>query len=66
MRHTLNLALLPAARQVDFLVWIIENQIGNHQDLLGFIANDERWHLQETIPFECSKQEALWILLRWS
>lgn len=66
MTYTLNLANLPAAQSVDFLVWIFKNQIGNHQDLFKFIAQDESWYLRETIPFECDEKEAMWISLRWS
>lgn len=66
MNYTLNLAQLPSALTTDFLVWIIENKIGNHQDLYRFIALDETWYQKEIIPFECSEKEASWILLRWS
>lgn len=66
MNYTLNLANLPAAQSVDFLVWIVKNQIGNHQALLRFIAQDETWYLRETIPFECDEKEAMWIVLKWS
>lgn len=66
MMHTLNLAQLPAAQTVEFLVWIVTNQIGNWDSLAKFIASDETWYHREVIPFECTKQEAVWIMLRWS
>lgn len=66
MTYTLNLAQLPATQTVEFLVWICTNQIGNWNSLAKFIASDETWYLRETIPFECTEQEAVWIMLRWS
>jgi hypothetical protein len=66
MTYTMNLAQLPASKSVDFLVWVVTNQIGNYQSLLKFIASDELWNRSETITFECSEEEATWILLRWS
>lgn len=64
--YTLNLAKLPAAQTVEFLVWITTNQIGNWRDLMKFIALDETWYHRETIPFECSEEEAVMVMLRWS
>ena len=66
MMYTLNLAQLPAATTVEFLLWIHANKIGNYDNLYRFIAQDESWHMRETIPFECSEKEAIWIMLRWS
>jgi len=66
MTYTLNLAQLPAAQSVEFLVWIVTNQIGNWDSLARFIASDESWHHKETIPFECTEQEAIWVMLMWS
>ena len=64
--YTLNLAELPAAQTVEFLTWTITNQIGNWRELIAFIAQYDDWHHRETIPFECSKEEAVMIMLRWS
>jgi hypothetical protein len=64
--YILDLAKLPAAQTVDFLVWIIEHQIGNWRELISFIAQYDNWHHRETIPFECSEQEAMIVMLRWS
>ncbi len=66
MTYTLNLAQLPAAKTVGFLVWVVTNQIGNWDSLARFIASDEQWYYRETIPFECTEQEALLIMLRWA
>lgn len=66
MSYTMNLAQLPASKTVDFLVWIVTNQIGNYRSLLEFIASDELWYHKETIPFECSESEVTWIVLNWS
>lgn len=66
MSYTMNLAQLPAYKSVDFLVWIVTNQIGNYQELIKFIASDENWHHSETINFECSEQEATLIRLVWT
>lgn len=62
----MNLAQLPASKSVEFLVWVVTNQIGNYQSLLEFIASDEQWHHRENITFECTEQEAIWIMLKWS
>lgn len=68
MMYTLNLAQLPAvsAQTLEFLVWIVTNQIGNWDSLAQFIASDETWYQREIIPFECTEKEALWIMLRWA
>jgi hypothetical protein len=66
MTYTLNLAQLPASISVEFLVWVVTNQIGNWDTLARFIASDETWHHRETIPFECTEQEAMLIMLKWS
>jgi hypothetical protein len=70
--YTLNLAQLPAGcgeeirPSIDFISWICEQKIGNWQQLMLFIALDPEWHKQELIPFECSEEEAVMIMLRWS
>ena len=66
MNYTMNLAQLHTSKTVDFLVWIVTNQIGNYRSLLEFIASDELWYRKETIPFECSESEVTWIVLNWS
>lgn len=64
--YTLDLTKLPAAQTVEFLVWVVTNQIGNWRELIAFIAQYDDWHQRETIPFECSESEAVMIILRWS
>ena len=66
MTYTLNLAELPAVRTVEFLLWIHTNKIGNYENLYRFIAEDESWYLRETVPFECTEKEAMWVILKWS
>ena len=66
MIYSMNLAQLPVSKTVDFLVWIIDNKIGNYQSLSAFIASDEKWHHSENIPFKCSELEAILVMLRWS
>lgn len=64
--YTLDLAKLPTAQTVDFLTWVVTNQVGNWRDLLAFIAQYDDWHHRETIPFECSESEAMVVLLKWA
>lgn len=64
--YTLNLAQLPMVTSVDFLLWISDHNIGNWQSLLELIFSDDTWYRKETIPFECSEEEAVMIMLRWS
>jgi hypothetical protein len=66
MTYNLNLANLPAAITVDFILWIVDNKIGNWEDLLGFIGTYEDWYLKEVVPFECTDREATLIILRWT
>jgi hypothetical protein len=64
--NTLNLSDLPAVTTIEFLQWIIDNKIGNWEELMRFIARYEDWWEKGTIPFECSDEEAILIILRWS
>ena len=64
--YTLNLAELPATKSVEFLVWVVTNQIGNYMSLLELITKDINWHYKTSIPFECSEQEAILVILRWA
>ena len=60
----LNIAQLPLGTSMEFLLWVTQNQIGNWEKLLEFIANDSDWHKQQVIPFECSEEESTMVLLR--
>jgi len=64
--YTLNLAELPATKSVEFLVWVVTNQIGNYLSLLELITKDINWHYKTSIPFECTEQEATLVILRWA
>lgn len=64
--YTLNLAELPATKSVEFLVWVVTNQIGNYLSLLELITKDIDWHYKTSIPFECTEQEATLVILRWA
>jgi hypothetical protein len=63
--NTINLAHLPAGTSIEFLTWVIDNRVGNWEQLMLSIARHEYWYKKE-IPFECSDEEATLIILRWS
>jgi hypothetical protein len=64
--YTLNLAELPATKSVEFLVWVVTNQIGNYRSLIKLMTKDIDWYYKTSIPFECTEQEATLVILRWS
>ena len=64
--YTLNLAELPATKSVEFLVWVVTNQIGNYRSLLELMTKDIDWYYKTSIPFECTEQEATLVILRWA
>lgn len=64
--NTLNLANLPAGTSIEFIQWIIDSKIGNWSELMVFIASHHDWHKKKLIPFECTDEEASFIILRWT
>jgi len=63
---SVNLTTYPAAISIEFIRWVIDNKIGNWTNLLEIIAADADWYKRETITFECTEGEAIFIALRWS
>jgi hypothetical protein len=64
--YTLNLAQMPFGISIEFLQYVFNHKIGNYRQLMMLVATDPDWYKQELIPFECSDEEATFVILKWS